>query len=87
MALLDCRRRLISGSAEIAVILAISAMQLGNQRPRKHPWHTRLELRIPNATSLVTPGQLTGFFWRIGCKISHVAEGETRPIDCLVVGL
>jgi hypothetical protein len=27
MALLDCRRRLISGSAEIAVILAISAMQ------------------------------------------------------------
>jgi hypothetical protein len=36
MVLLDCRRRLISGSAEIAAILAISAMQLGNQRPRKH---------------------------------------------------
>jgi hypothetical protein len=73
--------------AEIAAILAISAMRVGNQRLRKHPWHSRIELRIPNATWLVTPGQLTGLFWRIGCKISHVAEGETRPIDCLVVGL
>jgi hypothetical protein len=77
--------------AEIAAITCHSAMQLGNQTPAQasllRSWHTRLELRIPNATSLVTPGQLTGFFWRIGCKISHVAEGETRPIDCLVVGL
>jgi hypothetical protein len=77
--------------AEIAAILAISAMQLGNQRPRKHPCCDPGTLgsscvsRTPRRWS--PPGQLTGFFWRIGCKTSHVAEGETRPIDCLVVGL